>query len=245
MNAFLIALQFLTRLPVKVAQYPEQDLKSALYWYGAVGLVIGSILYLVIGLLTLLAPSLDSGVLAAIILSVWVLLTGALHLDGLADSADAWLGGTSKEKALLIMKDPQSGPAGVTAIVLVLLTKYACLQAIVQTHTAAIVLIPALARSFAPLLFQQTTYVREQGLGQHFSDGLSAPTALIGFALIFFIGLVLIGANIIIPLALAGVMYYVLRILMIKHIGGTTGDTAGGMIEILEMALLFGFACIY
>jgi len=109
-QALLIAVQFLTRLPVpfRIDHQPRHIGHSLLY-YPLVGLLIGGIL--LAGAELLQRTSLDTGLSAALLLTLWVLLTGGLHLDGLADSADAWVGGLGdKQHTLEIMKDPSCGP---------------------------------------------------------------------------------------------------------------------------------------
>ncbi len=96
MQAFLIALQFLTRLPVPAGgEYSPERVGRSLAWYPLVGLLIGLLLWLADWLLPGQAPLLT----AAVLLTLWVGLTGALHLDGLADSADAWVGGLGNRMA--------------------------------------------------------------------------------------------------------------------------------------------------
>ncbi|WP_173644308.1 adenosylcobinamide-GDP ribazoletransferase, partial [Xanthomonas citri] len=85
---------------------------------------------------------------AALLLSAWVWLTGALHLDGLADTTDAWVGGMGeRRRTLAIMKDPASGPMAVTAVVLVLLLKCAALASLLAQAPTTLWLAPLLARS--------------------------------------------------------------------------------------------------
>ena len=92
-------------------------------WCPAVGLIIG----LVLLLLALLLKSVGASVAAAILVVAWVIMTGALHLDDLADSADAWLGSHGdRGRALEIMKDPACGPAGVVAIFLIFVAETRC-----------------------------------------------------------------------------------------------------------------------
>lgn len=90
------------------------------------GLVIG----LLVAIPAYVASASDPMVIAALMLTVWVLVTGGLHFDGLADSADAWLGGQGNTtRTLEIMKDPRSGPAAIVLVALVLLLKLAALTA--------------------------------------------------------------------------------------------------------------------
>jgi adenosylcobinamide-GDP ribazoletransferase len=125
MRALLIALQFLTILPVRLqGEFTAQDIGRSLLFYPVVGLLIGIVLSLLGWNLTSQSPMFS----AILVLAVWVTITGALHIDGLADSADAWLGGIGdKAKTLSIMKDPAAGPIAVVTIVLVLLIKFVML----------------------------------------------------------------------------------------------------------------------
>lgn len=248
LNALLIAIQFLTRLPVRVHRYPQEDLSRSLYWYGTVGLLIGCILFLLNGLFVALLPFSSTTVHialvhAGLILLAWVLLTGALHLDGLADSADAWIGGQTAENALEIMKDPRCGPAGVVSIVLVLLLKFACLAVLLPLQPATIVLVPALARAAAPVLFLTTPYVRVKGLGSPFTQ-VDASACWIQAGLIVLVGTILCGFGFLAVVLASGLAFMLLRSAMMKKIGGLTGDTAGASIELLELTALLALILI-
>lgn len=107
MLPFWIALQFLSSLPIILPGMPKpQELGRSLLFYPLVGVLFGAVLWGVSALLAGIPLMLH----AALLLTVWVLLSGGLHLDGLADSADAWLGGFGdRERTLTIMKDPRSG----------------------------------------------------------------------------------------------------------------------------------------
>ena len=132
MLPLLIALQFLTSLPIRLPAMPEpgQQGRSLLY-YPVVGLLLGALLCLAAFVLDGAPPLLQ----AALLLTLWVALTGALHLDGLAYSADAWLGGFGdRERTLQIMKDPRSGPVAMEVLVLLLLLKFSALLALLQAQ---------------------------------------------------------------------------------------------------------------
>ncbi len=252
MNAFLIAIQFLTRIPVK-PNYGDPDattfdLTESIYWYGIVGLVIGSALWATSGFIHWLNPAMNTSVLAAITILVWVLITGALHLDGLADSADAWLGGNNPEKVLTIMKDPRSGPAGIVAIVVVLLLKFATLEYLFQTQASSVYLFlaPGLARAAIPYLFLTTRYVgSSQGLGSPFEGTLSFTRTHQWFGITLLILAIITPIYwIVVSLLTLAFVYWALRVLMMQKIKGLTGDTAGATIEITETAILLGLSLL-
>jgi adenosylcobinamide-GDP ribazoletransferase len=240
MTPLLIALQFLTRLPISLAGMPApQQIGRSLLWYPVVGLLLG--LWLV-GLQQLLGDT-PLPLQAALLLAVWVGSTGGLHLDGLADTADAWVGGFgNRQRSLEIMQDPRSGPIAVVVLVLLLLLKFAALVAILQAGEGALLLmVPWLARGLLPLLFLTTPYVRAGGLGQALAEHL--PRRQLSWLLAAHAAaLLLFGWAGVLALLVAGVLFLWLRRLMLQRLGGTTGDTAGAMLELAECALLVALA---
>lgn len=233
MRPLLAALGFLTRVPVPAWVFEDAGAtKASLAWYPAVGLLIGSVLW---GL-AWIGSSLPPLLLAALLLLVWTGLTGALHLDGLADSADAWVGGLGdRERTLAIMKDPRSGPMGVTAVVLVLLLKFAALASLPLADTA-IWLAPMLARTAITMAFLTTPYVRSQGLGSaltnsprlHCIAGIVAAFALAACS----------GWHGVRALLAVAVVFACWRFACMRRLGGMTGDTLGALTEFAEVAVL-------
>lgn len=237
MLPFWIALQFLSSLPVRLPGMPApREVGRSLLCYPLVGLLFGLLLWLASHLLQAIPAPLH----AALLLTLWVLLSGALHLDGLADSADAWLGGFGdRERTLQIMKDPRSGPIAVVTLVLVLLLKFCALWVLVEQGSGAqLLLAPLIGRAAMLGLFLSTPYVRPGGLGQALAEHLpraAAAWVLLGCALFC---LVLSGWIVVLALAIFGW----LRQLMCRRLGGTTGDTAGALLELLELGVVLGLA---
>jgi adenosylcobinamide-GDP ribazoletransferase len=243
MLPFWIALQFLSSLPIRLPGMPTpEELGRSLLFYPLVGLLFGLILW---GLNWLLlgAPLLLH---AALLLSVWVVLSGALHLDGLADSADAWLGGYGdRERTLTIMKDPRSGPIAVVTLVLVLLLKFAALLALIeQQHSVILIIVPLLGRSALLGLFLTTPYVRPGGLGQALADHLPRLPGQQVLVICALASVLMAGLSGVWALVLAAVMFVWLRQVMVRRLGGTTGDTAGALLELLEVVVLVGLALV-
>ncbi|MDH1442203.1 adenosylcobinamide-GDP ribazoletransferase [Pseudomonas sp. GD03721] len=240
MIALLIALQFLTRLPVSLPGIPTpEQVGRSLLWYPLVGLLLGLLLW---GVHLLLGQT--SAVLqAAIILALWVGLSGGLHLDGLADTADAWVGGfADRERTLAIMKDPRSGPIAVVVLVLLLLLKFAALFTLLQAGQGIyLLLLPWLGRSLLPLLLATTPYVRVGGLGQALVDHL--PRGQLPWVLgVHLLGMLLFGWMGLLALATALLLFIWLRRALLRRLGGTTGDTAGALVELGECAVLLALA---
>lgn len=243
MLPFWIALQFLSSLPVRLPGMPApQELGRSLLFYPLVGLLFGGVLFALNGLLSGTPLLLH----AALLLTVWVLLSGALHLDGLADSADAWLGGFGdRERTLTIMKDPRSGPMAVVTLVLVLLLKFAALLALIeQGHSIVSIIVPLIGRSALLGLFLTTPYVRAGGLGQALADHLPRKTGWQVLAVSVLVCALIAGLSGVFAVVLAALVFVWLRQVMLRRLGGTTGDTAGALLELLEMAVLVGLALI-
>ena len=243
MLPFWIALQFLSSLPIRLPGMPQpQELGRSLLFYPLVGLLFGGLLWALNGLLAGAPLMLH----AALLLTAWVLLSGGLHLDGLADSADAWLGGFGdRERPLTIMKDPRSGPIAVVTLVLVLLLKFCALLALIeQHHTAVLLIAPLIGRSALLAVFLTTPYVRAGGLGQALADHLPRKAGWWVLGLSALACLVMAGSAGFYALILAAVGFTWLRRVMVRRLGGTTGDTAGALLELLEVLILVGLALI-
>lgn len=232
-----LAGRLLSRLPFPEPREIEPGLLGlSVPWYPAIGLLLG----VLIALAGTALASVDPGVAAALVLILWVWSTGALHLDGLADSADAWVGGiASRERTLEIMKDPRSGPAAVTAIGLVLIAKWAGLQALIASDSAwLLILIPLLARAQLPLLMLTTPYARDRGMASEQVAQLPrraawAATLIAGTVCILIAGWIGLALCVITLAA-----FWLSRRTMMRRIAGFTGDTAGALVEITETVLL-------
>lgn len=245
-KALAVAFIFLTRIPMpQLSEITPQDNGRALVCFPIVGLVIGLLLWVTVLALDSL---LDPGLIAALILSLWVFVTGGLHLDGLADSADAWLGGYGdKERSLEIMKDPRCGSAALMTVPCLLLLKFAALSSLLTSTTpltgilVGLALTPVIGRSASIALFLSTPYVREQGLSRDFDQHAPKPllwSLLVGVVIIVPIA---VGMNAgLLLMVISALLFWGLRHLMISRLGGCTGDTAGACVEIIEAGCLVG-----
>ena len=238
MKGFCIALQFLTRIPLPNGQdYDAHSISRSVLFYPVVGLLIGLVLTVLAWILT------DSPtfVAAGVVLTVWVALTGALHLDGLGDCCDAWIGGFGdQQRTLAIMKDPASGPMAVSALVLTLLLKWAALTVILEeARVEALLLVPVLGRTAMVALMLSTPYVSPHGLGEALLRHLSmrAAWSIIATSMLCLPWMLGTASTI----AALAVMLCV-RHATLQRLGGATGDVYGATLELSETAALLAIA---
>ena len=245
LKAFFLALALLTRLPIpQLEEIKTRDSGRSALFYPAVGLLIGLILYLPL----LLFPQASPILLAAIITVIWAIITGGLHLDGLADSADGWLGGISdKEKTLKIMKDPVVGAAGAIAIVCILLLKFAVLTAILQQtfhdvvrSSGIIIIAPFIGRAMILLLMLISKNANPNSMANDVADNLQRNHIVWLIGVCFLIAAFFSLAGLIFAL----ITFWLVRRLMHKRLGGYTGDTLGATVEITEVLYLIGYALL-
>ena len=235
-RACALALQLLTRLPMPPLGAPPQpqELGQSVLYFPIVGLLMGALL---VGIHTALVAA-DSVLVAALVLAAWVLLTGGLHLDGLADTADAWIGGQGdRERTLLIMKDPRSGPIAIVALVLLLLTKFAALQVLLAGSAERVLLLaPVLGRTLMVLLLITTPYVRPNGLGSPYANHLPRFGCALVVVLVAGAAVAVLPGHGLLLIAALGVGFIGLRQGLMHRLGGITGDTLGAACELTELA---------
>ena len=248
MNTWLKALAtafiFLTRLPMPTFDSIEpEDEGRSLLCFPVVGLIIGLLLLV---LAKALFPLTSPLVIAALLVAFWAAITGGLHLDGLADSADGWLGGINDvDKTLEIMHDSRCGSGALVAVISVLLVKFAALTVIVEHQLwIALIIAPILGRCVAPLLFvpgsfPYTTYVQPSGIAKHFIEYCPAIARRTTLAVVIICGLIIgdLSAGIMV-IGSCVLMLFLLRRLMLQRLGGATGDTAGAATEMIEVTVL-------
>lgn len=230
------ALSFLTVLPVAAPDGgPGRRLGRALF--PAVGLLLGLAAWAALWLGTRLAGPLLGAVAALAALAV---LTGGLHLDGLADSADGLLASGGRERRLEIMRDPRLGTFGVLALVLVLLADAAALQRLgVRTGLAALAAAGALSRLAVLAALVTVPYVRPAGTGLA-AAGRGGRDLAVGAALAA-PSLLLDWRHGVLAVPAAGAAAGAVAVLGRRRIGGATGDVYGAVSEMAQLAVLLAF----
>ena len=242
---FLGAVQFLTRLQVPPVPYKQDSLSRAVKFFPIVGLFLGAgsaLLYFV------LVRHLPLMVVALLIVIYLVAITGSLHEDGLADSADGFGGGWEREKVLSIMRDSRIGSYGAAALALSLLARVLLIASLPRAHAAAyLIAAPVLSRwTTLPLSFYLPP-AREHRFSDNVEplDGQGARIArlttrstliagsLISFVIVLFALRILAIAPILISagVTLLTALYYKQRI------GGITGDCFGATSQLSEIAV--------
>lgn len=235
MKGLLIALQFLTRLPGPRLTVSPQEFAGAMRWFPAAGLVVG----LIVAGATWAGARVDPWIAALMGLVAWVGVTGALHLDGLGDIADAaGAAHKSRDRMLAALADPHAGSFAVTAIGVQLLAKLVLLHGIADKGLYLPLLLIPFAARIGPLVWTRALPQLHEGLGAQFRDAVSAPI-LAGWAI------ALMGGIWFAPALAATIPLIVLWIIWIRgSLGGISGDGHGAGIEIVETGLLLAVAVV-
>src|SRR3990167_512606 len=239
MKNFLLALQFLTRIPVRIKDKIEDgDYGYSMAWFPAVGLILGGILALVFKLAAL---AVNPAIAVILVITVYMFLTGALHLDGLSDACDGLYGGKSdKVKTLEIMRDSRIGTIGALALVLDIGLRFALLYSLpVSRIPASLILMAVMGRWGQVFFCLNTPSARAEGRGGSFSSSLTP--GIFGFSSITMFGICLFLLK---PFSLALLLVFLVLIIRLaknyfaRKIGGITGDAIGAVNEGIEILVL-------
>jgi adenosylcobinamide-GDP ribazoletransferase len=231
------ALGLMTRLPVSPG---SRGARAAWAWPLA-----GALVALIAGLAgwILMALGLVPGVAAAAVLAVGAMLTGAMHEDGLSDSADGLFGGWTVARRLEIMKDSRIGTYGMLALLLVTLARWSALSFLMATGHLLAPLIAAamISRAALPVAMIALPFARTEGLAQATGEPPRMAAAL-GLLLTLIAALLLTGVAAIPAMVAAAVMVLLVGLVALAKIGGQTGDILGAMQQLAEVAVL-GVLC--
>lgn len=236
MKRMILMFQFLTRLPLPFSVPAEhEDFSKGVIYFPVVGMVIGIFLF---GIANWANTWVDPFTLAVILTFSEVLLTGGLHLDGLADSFDGLFSYRNKERMLEIMKDSRIGSNGVLVLIFALILKVALFHELLTLgYLTPLLWFAALARTASVFSAHISPYARPEGMGNFFIGKVTKVQMLITFILtVIWIGLFSPTAVLlIVPVALST---YLFCRLCIGKIDGMTGDTMGANTELQELLIL-------
>ncbi len=258
---FLLAVQFATVAPVPSPRtVSEEDVQKSVLFFPVVGLLLGLLFYVVRSLLLDVMPNLPATVVS---LTVYTLATGALHIDGLMDTADAIGSRKPREAALAIMKDSRVGAMGAVAGVLLLLGKVSAVSALTPYggigiwhtarqgfdtwHAAApFVVVPAMSRLAMVWSMVLAPSAKKEGLSASFARKVPAWVVLtatvLGIAACLLFLPVAQSIWVLVYSALATGLF---TGWMTRRFGGMTGDTYGALNEVVEWLGWFVFAAIW
>jgi len=245
-NGLITAIRTLTRIPIR-GNYSD-NFASSLPWFPLVGFLIASLLNFFLYLFGILTHQTWNEAVAFFILLFDILITGALHLDGLADWADSLGAKGNTKKMLEIMKDSNSGVFGVAAVVLLLLAKWILLVKLLQLD----LVIPALFITYITSRFAMVylsvslPYARKEGgTGEQFIKNANyrhlSLSFIISLILLFIIG----SANSIIIFILNFPLIFLWKYWCKKNLNGITGDLLGAGSELIEIFTLFIVVLLY
>lgn len=239
-----MAFTFLTSIPLGLKKGDiEKELVASIIFFPIVGLILGLVLFF---FSMFLLSFLSNGIVASILIIVLMVLTGGLHLDGLADLCDGLAAGGSRERILSVMKDSRIGAFGVMGLVTLLILKYSLFFEVLSRGWLKAFLVMGLISRWTMVLSAFLgPYARKEGTARPFVGRISRTqcwvTSLltISLALIIMKGLGLILFFISILLSLSFTHYLRFRI------GGVTGDTLGAVNEITEVVVLLLFVLLF
>ena len=233
----LNAIAFLTRVPVAANVTGPNDLARSVPWFPIVGAIVG----LIIGVVALSAGFLlPPFVAAAVAVGIGILITGAFHEDGLADTFDALGGSFTRERALEILRDPRLGTFGTIALVIALLIRIAAIASILPGSEILLVLAGAhaLARSSSVAVMAAMTAVRTEGLGADYLSALDRRRAIVGSLAGAVIAVMLLGPAAIPAIPAAALGAGLIARWARARIEGVTGDVLGACAMAAETVVL-------
>lgn len=239
MKTIFVATAFLTRVPVPVVA-GAVEVGGAVRWFPLVGAALGGASALIAWAMHDLA-GLPPALTATLVVGLGAWVTGAIHLDGLADTADGFGGGRTRDDVLRIMRDPVIGSYGATALIIVVATKVAALTALLDRGAALPVLVaaPAISRWTISVLAMWLPYARaEGGLGQAVTHRRNGTGLLVSTTLTALIAIAALRIDALLawPLALLAAVW--VGRASRRRIGGITGDVFGASVELTETTVL-------
>ena len=267
MKGFLLLLSFMTRIPMPKTEYDEEKLGKSMKYFPVVGIIVGFILLFFCIIFNFIFNNLNYSTVLPLMILVVILTdlitTGALHLDGLADTFDGIFSYRSKHKMLEIMKDSRLGSNGALALILYFLLKFVLFYSLIiesrELTLYAIMTYPVVSRFCSVVSCASSPYARGSGMGKTFVDNTKTCGLIVAtiITLLYTIGMLfmpfILFTNyslpiqfmiqtilvIVIIVALLALFAYAFSKLIERKIGGITGDTLGALLEISSLVYIF------
>ncbi len=237
MKGFIIALQFMTRIPLFITiEMDNKDFGRSSRFFPLVGLVIGAILALAYYFANWLLPPL---VVGALIVILEIIITGGIHFDGFIDTMDGILSARPKERVFEIMKDSRVGAHGVTALLCLVLLKFSLLASLSSRYIPFILLLmPMLGRWAMVFCLAFFPYAKPEGLGRIFWEETDKPQWYLITGLIFLLSFMFLPKIFLIVYVITLLIALTPMLLINKKLQGHTGDTYGAINEMTEVIFL-------
>lgn len=244
MRLYFIALQFLTIIPLPFSpRCEERDLGRSMALFPLVGLTLGLLLA---GAQWLLDPLLPSAVGDLILVALLALLTGGLHLDGLADVCDGLAARGGRERFLEVMRDSRIGAVGAVGLLLLLMLKYQALSAMApEWKLGSLVLFPCVARCSQVLMTVGARRARQDGLGAAFINGAGGAQLAIALPVTLAIAYLALSWQGVVAAVAVSLFTGLCRGYFQRRLGGITGDVIGCVSELGEVGCLLALLALY
>ncbi|MBV8452300.1 MAG: adenosylcobinamide-GDP ribazoletransferase [Deltaproteobacteria bacterium] len=235
-----LAAGFLTIIPVGGESATAAEVAASFGWFPLIGFILGAILTIAD---YMIASFIASAVRSALLVLALTAITGAIHLDGLADTADALSAGRDRARALEILRDSRIGTFGAVAVFFVLALKVAALASAAHSRSGALYLAPGIARWAMVAVPYRLTYLREYGAGSALL-GIQAQRNLRVASLVTLLAVLLAGSILTLRgILVAIILVWIFRAFYTRWLGGVTGDLIGAAGEIIETATLIALTC--
>jgi len=240
MKAMLTAAVFLTRVPIPLDDVIAEDVSRSARWFPLIGALLG-VATAALALALTYIPQLPPTMAALVLVTTGAWVTGAIHLDGLADSADGFGGGRTPDDVLRIMRDPRLGSFGVLALIFVIATKIGAIATLWERNVLFpfLISVPALSRWTAVALGVWLSYARaEGGVGKAVVRRGDIRSLALASGIAVAVAWGALGAVALVQASIAVAVTLGIGTMARRRIGGVTGDVFGACIELTETALL-------
>lgn len=235
MKEFRTMLSFFTRIPVGNLEFTDGLFEKSFKWTTVVGAVIG----LILGLIYYILEGKSTLIIGFILMLGYIMITGALHLDGLSDTCDGLFSGRSKERVIEIMKDSRVGAFGVLSLVIIVVGYVIFLG---QSNLLMIVAFPIVGKTTLHIASKSSYYCKEAGMGKAFVENGGTKSCLIVATVINLILMVIMGVKHEYTTIIGIIITYIIAYFIIKNIekkiDGISGDILGFIAEISQIIFL-------
>jgi adenosylcobinamide-GDP ribazoletransferase len=235
-----LAASFLTIIPVGSNSATAAEVAASFGWFPMIGFILGGLLAGADYVLAFFAANAVRSILLVLALTA---ITGAVHLDGLADTADALGAGRDRVKALGVLRDSRIGTFGAAAVFFVLALKVASLASAIHSQQIALYLAPGIARWAMVAVPYKLAYLREDGAGSALLGDQAGRNLRVASIMTL---LALLPAGFILAIrgaVVAMILVWMVRAFYARWLGGVTGDLIGAAGEIVEAAVLVALTC--